>query len=189
MSNIGLSVGKWCLCKHLKADGAEFCCWASALCLCVHTVFDKTWARRHQECNNIQTARGGENCRGTNRERADKKNNVQNENNPLESVMCALVWVEYVPREVKCAVIRLGQCDILRQQLSCCTHSQPPLEIRLFFGNYFGEEEEEEEEGGCAFFSCCVKALSDSSSCFLNALAFCQELSDSARVRAANASP
>lgn len=133
MSNIGLSVGKWCLCKHLKADGAEFCRWASALCLCVHTVFDKTWARRHQECNNIQTARGGgENCRGTNRERADEKNNVQNESNPLEAVMCALVWVEYAPREVKCAVIRLGQCDILRQQLSCCTHAQPPLEIPLF---------------------------------------------------------
>lgn len=134
MSNIGLSVGKWCLCKHLKADGAEFCRWASALCLCVHTVFDKTWARRHQECNNIQTARGGggENCRGTNRERADEKNNVQNESNPLEAVMCALVWVEYAPREVKCAIIRLGQCDILRQQLSCCTHAQPPLEIPLF---------------------------------------------------------
>lgn len=133
MSNIGLSVGKWCLCKHLKADGAEFCRWASALCLCVHTVFDKTWARRHQECNNIKTARGGgENCRGTNRERADEKNNVQNESNPLEAVMCALVWVEYAPREVKCAVIRLGQCDILRQQLSCCTHAQPPLEIPLF---------------------------------------------------------
>lgn len=128
---------------------------------------------------------GGENCRGTNRERADEKNNVQNENNPLEAVMCALVWVEYAPREVKCAVIRLGQCDILRQQLSCCTHAQPPLEIPLFFGNYFGEG----EEGGCAFFSCCVKALSDSSSCFLNALAFCQELSYSACVRAANASP
>lgn len=159
MSNIGLSVGKWCLCKHLKADGAEFCRWASALCLCVQTVFDKTWARRHWECNNIQTARrgGGENCRGTNRERADEKNNVQNESNPLEAVMCALVWVEYAPREVKCAVIRLGQCDILRQQLSCCTHAQPPLEIPLFFGNYFGEG----EEGGCAFFSCCVKALSD----------------------------
>lgn len=133
MSNIGLSVGKWCLCKHLKADGAEFCRWASALCLCVHTVFDKTWARRHQECNNIKTARGGgENCRGTNRERADEKNNVQNESNPLEAVMCALVWVEYAPREVKCAFIRLGQCDILRQQLSCCTHAQPPLEIPLF---------------------------------------------------------
>lgn len=75
---------------------------------------------------------GGENCRGTNRERADEKNNVQNESNPLEAVMCALVWVEYAPREVKCAVIRLGQCDILRQQLSCCTHAQPPLEIPLF---------------------------------------------------------
>lgn len=133
MSNIGLSVGKWCLCKHLKADRAEFCCWASAPCLCVHTVFDKTWARRHRQCNNIQTVRReGWELKGDKQRESWWKNNVQNENNPLEAVMRALMWVEYALREEKCAVIRLGQCDILRQQLSCCTHAQPPLESPLF---------------------------------------------------------
>lgn len=58
MTIIGVAVGKWFLCKHLKADRASLCCWASALRICVHIILTKP-EPPDMESNNIHNSREG----------------------------------------------------------------------------------------------------------------------------------